>query len=82
MWHFFRVTFRERAQIFVKKATIYEKDITQFVFLSPTQIKYQELKKKCDMKKYFVFCVTFTTVQVKQRLTTWKDDQINTFVEN
>ena len=40
------------------------------------------VKKKCDMKKYFVFCVTFTTVQVKQRLTTWKDDQINTFVEN
>ena len=38
--------------------------------------------KKCDMKKYFSFCVTFLTVQVKLKLTTWKSDPTNTFVKN
>ena len=38
----FRITLRGCAQIFVKKATIYENDMTQFVFISSTLIKCEE----------------------------------------
>ena len=60
----FRVTLRDRTQIFLKKATVYENDMTQFVFIFSTRIKCEEWKE-CDMKKYLLFCVTFVTVQVK-----------------
>ena len=59
-----RVSLNDRAQIFVKKATVYENDMTQFVFIFSTRIKCEEWKE-CDMKKYFLFCVTFVTIQVK-----------------
>ena len=46
--------------------------ITRFVFISSTQSKCEEWKE-CDMKKYLLFCVTFVTVQAKEKkLTTWK----------
>ena len=35
----FKVTLRGSAQIFVKKSTIDKNDMTQFVFIFPTQIK-------------------------------------------
>ena len=38
----FRVTLRDRAHIFVKKTTIYENDMSQFVFIFPTRIKYEK----------------------------------------
>ena len=38
----FRITLRGCAQIFVKKATIYENDMTQFVFISSRLIKCEE----------------------------------------
>ena len=38
----FRVTLRDRTQIFLKKATIYENDMTQFVFIFSTRIKCEE----------------------------------------
>ena len=37
-------------QIFVKKATIYEHDMTQFACNFSIKIKYEEWKE-CDMKK-------------------------------
>ena len=39
-------------------------DMTQFVFIFSKWIKCEGWKK-WDMKKYFLFCVTFLTVQVK-----------------
>ena len=79
----FRVTLCDCALTFLKKATIYENDMTQFAFIFPTQIKYEEWKE-CDMKKYLLFCVTFVTVQIKikQKLITWKSDRTNLFVDN
>ena len=38
----FRVTLRDHAQIFVKKATFFENDMTQFVFIFSTRIKCEE----------------------------------------
>ena len=38
----FRVTLHDPAQIFVKKATIYENGMYQFVFIFSTGIKYEE----------------------------------------
>ena len=38
----FRVTLRDRAQIFLQKATIYKNDVTQFVFIFSTRIKCKE----------------------------------------
>ena len=38
----FRITLRDRAQIFLKKATIYENDMTQYVFIFSTQVKCEE----------------------------------------
>ena len=38
----FRVTLSDLTQIFVKKATIYENGITQFVFIFSTRIKCEE----------------------------------------
>ena len=38
----FRVTLRDHAQIFLKKATIYENDMTQYVFIFSTQVKCEE----------------------------------------
>ena len=38
----FRVTLCDRAQIFLKKATIYENDMTQFVLTFSTRIKCEE----------------------------------------
>ena len=42
-----------------------------FIFLHGRNV---QSGKKCHMKKYFLFCVTFFTVQVKLKLTTWKSD--------
>ena len=60
----FRVTLSERAQATIYEATIYENDIAQiaFIFLQGSNITSE---KRCHMKKYFLFCVTFFTVQVK-----------------
>ena len=60
----FRVTLRDRAQIFLEKTTIYENGMTQFVFIFSTRIKCEE-RKECDMKKYLLFYVTLVMVQVK-----------------
>ena len=49
---FSRVTLRDRAQTFLLKATIYENDMAQFVFIFSTQIKWEEWKN-CDTKKHF-----------------------------
>ena len=51
----FRVTLRDHAQIFLKKATIYENDMTQYVFIFFTQVKCEEWKER-DMKKYLILC--------------------------
>ena len=54
--------------------TICENDMAQFVVFS---INGSNVKsgKKCNMNKYFLFCVTFLTVEVKLKLTTWKSDR-------
>ena len=51
----FKVTLRGSAQIFVKKSTIDKNDMTQFVFIFPTQIKCEYLRG-CDMKKLVILC--------------------------
>ena len=38
----FRVTLRDRAQIFLKKKTIYENNMTQFAFIFSTWITCEE----------------------------------------
>ena len=38
----FRITLRDRAQIFLKKATICKNDMTQYVFIFSTQVKCEE----------------------------------------
>ena len=38
----FRITLRDRAQTFLKKATIYENDMTQYVFIFFKQVKCEE----------------------------------------
>ena len=46
------------------KGTINKNDMAQFVFLVCMDQMWR-VEKKCDMKKYFFFCVTFLTVQIK-----------------
>ena len=57
----FKVTLRDRAEVFVKKTTIYKNSMTQFIFIFSARIKCGEWKK-CGMKKYLLFCVPFATV--------------------
>ena len=38
----FRVTLRDRTQVFVKKTIIYEDDVTKFVFIFFTSVKCEE----------------------------------------
>ena len=46
----------------LKRQTIYENDMAQFVFLFSEHRSNVKSQKKCDMKKYLLFHVTFVTV--------------------
>ena len=61
---FFRVTLRDRVQTFVENEQFTKMiRLNLFFFLYMDQM--WRVEKKCDMKKYFLFCVTFRTVEVK-----------------
>ena len=51
----FTVTLRHRAQIFVKKATIYENVMIQFVFTFSTRNKCEEWRNVAWKDIYFVW---------------------------
>ena len=79
---FFRVTLHDLAEMFVKKATIYENDMTQFVFNFSTGIKCEEWEKKCDMKDISYFVWRLLQCKLSKKLTAQESDRTNTFVEN
>ena len=61
----FRVTLCNRAQIFLKKATIYENDMTLFFFFSYSLDGSNVKSENVHEKKYHLFRVMLVTVQVK-----------------